>query len=149
MLFITVALVGEALLYLTVSRLVGRPRPDVADLTAGLPSAASWPSGHAAAGVVLYGAIAAVVVSRWSSPWRWVAVAVGVVVPLGVALARLYLAAHYPTDLAAGLFLGVTWLFTCIRLLPPGGPAVTEDRRARPPASSRPAPPPTGPSAPR
>lgn len=133
MLFIAVALVGEALLYLAVSRLVGRPRPEVADLTTGLPSAASWPSGHAAAAAVLYGAIAAVVVLHRGSRLRWLVVAGAVLLPLGVALSRLYLAAHYPTDLVAGLVLGTAWLLTCLRLLPPAAPPPLDRGRRRPP----------------
>lgn len=38
MLFVAVALTGETLLYFAVSRLVDRPRPEVADLTPGSPS---------------------------------------------------------------------------------------------------------------
>jgi len=122
MLFVTVGLIGEALLYFAVSRLVDRPRPGVADLTTGLPLAASWPSGHAAAAVVLYGALAAVLVHCSSSRFRWAAVALAVLVPSAVSVSRLYLAAHYPTDVIAGLALGTAWLLACIHWLPPRGP---------------------------
>ncbi len=121
MLFVSVALTGETLLYLTVSRLVDRPRPAVADLTSGLPAAASWPSGHVAAAVVLYGAFAAVL-QRSSRRARRAAVTVAVLVPLAVAASRLYLAAHYPTDVLAALVLGAAWLLACLRWLPPSDP---------------------------
>ena len=68
MLFITAALVGEVLLYLVISQIVGRTRPAVPDLTTGLPTGASWPSGHAAAATVLYGALAALLYRFASSP---------------------------------------------------------------------------------
>lgn len=119
MLFVAVAVAGEALLYFAVSRLVDRPRPDLADLTSGLPAAASWPSGHVAAAVVLYGSLATVVVVLSSSRIRWVSVALAVLIPLAVSVSRLYLAAHYPTDVMAGLVLGIAWLFACIRWLSP------------------------------
>lgn len=119
MLFVAVALIGEVLLYAVVSRLVDRPRPEVPDLTSGLPAAAAWPSGHVAAAVVLYGSFAAIVVALSSSWVRRAAVVVAVLVPLAVAVSRLYLAAHYPTDVIAGLVLGTAWLLACIRWLPP------------------------------
>lgn len=129
-LFVGVAVIGEVALYYAVSRAVGRPRPDVPDFTAGLPSGAAFPSGHAAAAVVLYGALAAVLVSYSTSSWRWAAVAAAVVVPVAVALSRVYTAAHYPTDVIAGLALGTAWLLACVHwLLPRGEAGTTRQRR--------------------
>ena len=71
----------------------------------------SFPSGHAAYSTMLYGLLAAYVahrVDRWQ--WRLVSVLVcGAVVAL-VAFSRLYLGAHYLTDVLAGMFEGLAWL---------------------------------------
>ena len=115
--FVLVVLVGEVALYGAVSQLVGRLRPQVADLTDGLPTAASWPSGHVAAAVALYGSLAALVVRHGQGRRRRWIIAVPVLVAAAVALSRLYVAAHYPTDVLAGAAVGSAWLLACTRLL--------------------------------
>jgi undecaprenyl-diphosphatase len=71
----------------------------------------SFPSGHAAYSTMLYGLLAAYVahrVDRWQ--WRLVSALVcGAIVAL-VIFSRLYLGAHYLTDVLAGLFEGLAWL---------------------------------------
>lgn len=135
--FVTITLVGEVLLYVVSSRVVDRLRPTVADLTSGVPSAASWPSGHVAAAVTLYGAIT-VLVLRYGRRGSRALFAVPVLIALAVGLSRIYVAAHYPTDVLAGLALGGAWLLVCARVvLPPrpdrtvpgaGAPAGRSDR---------------------
>ncbi|MGY1836937.1 phosphatase PAP2 family protein [Blastococcus sp. SYSU DS0510] len=119
-LFVLLTLLGELGIYFVVSRTVDRMRPSVADLTSGLPTAASWPSGHAAAAAALYGALAALVITLASSRWRWAVLAVPVLLAPAIALARIYTAAHYPTDVVAGLLLGTVWVLVCARYLLPG-----------------------------
>ena len=64
--------------------IVGRPRPDVPKLGSE-PSTSSFPSGHIAATVVLWGAVALLFCS--ASTYRWVrATAYTIVVVLGVAV---------------------------------------------------------------
>jgi undecaprenyl-diphosphatase len=71
----------------------------------------SFPSGHAAYSTMLYGLLAAYVahrVDRWQ--WRLVSVLVcGAIVAL-VIFSRLYLGAHYLTDVLAGMFEGLALL---------------------------------------
>ncbi|WP_324277587.1 phosphatase PAP2 family protein [Blastococcus brunescens] len=116
-LFVVVTLVGEVLLYFVVAQIVGRLRPDVADLVSELPSGASWPSGHSAAAAALYGAVAALVLVSSRSPWRWAVLALPVVLAPAIGLSRLYVAAHYPTDVVAGLVLGGAWVLVCARFV--------------------------------
>ena len=121
--FVAVALVGEVLLYFLIAQTVERARPDVADLTESLPVGASWPSGHVAATTVVYGAFAVLVLWLSSSPWRRLVLAVPVLAVIAVALSRIYVAAHHPTDVLAGLLLGTLWLLACRQLLLRGHPA--------------------------
>lgn len=140
-LFVTATVGGEVLLYFFVTQVVSRARPDVPDLTTGLSTAASWPSGHVAAAVAVYGALAALVVVLGRSPLRWAVVALPVLVAPAVAVTRVYVAAHHPSDVLAGLILGAVWLLVCVRLLLHDGkeqwvPSTTA-RQRRAPAGTR------------
>nr|WP_298991063.1 phosphatase PAP2 family protein [uncultured Pseudokineococcus sp.] len=88
--FVVLALGGEVLIYLVTSQLVGRARPEVPDLTTGLPVAAAWPSGHAAAAAALYGAVAAVHLAYGRGRGRWLVLVLPLVLaPRGRRLPRL------------------------------------------------------------
>lgn len=117
--FVVVALGGELALYWACAQVVDRARPAVADLTDGLPTAASWPSGHVAASVVVYGAVVALVLSYGRARLRWALLVLPVLVGLAVGISRIYVAAHHPTDVLAGLLLGAVWVTACARVLLP------------------------------
>ena len=116
-LVIATVLVGEVLIFLAASAVVGRTRPPVPHLDAVLPPTSSFPSGHTAAAICLYGAIAALVLRGTRAWWRWVVLAVAVAVIVGVAFARLYRGAHHPTDVLASVAFAVPWLLVTLRLV--------------------------------
>ncbi len=105
-LWIAAVLALELGVFLTVSYTVGRARPDVAHLGS-VPSTGSFPSGHIAATIALYGTIALLV--RLVTPnrlargvaWIWTALAAAM-----VGWARMYRGMHHPLDVAAGALLG-------------------------------------------
>jgi undecaprenyl-diphosphatase len=122
-----VAVPLELAAYLSTVTLVDRPRPDVVPLEPA-PVTASFPSGHAAAAVALYGALA--VVARASATSgraaRWVVVVAAVVV-VGVGVGRVYAGLHHPSDVAAGWAVGAAALVAAVlaaRMVPeePPGP---------------------------
>jgi len=97
----------ELSVFLTANRIVARPRPAVSHL-GGTPSTYSFPSGHTAATVVLYGGIAVIVTVATTRRWpRIVMWAIAVVLAVSVGLSRVYRGEHYPTDVVAGLILGI------------------------------------------
>lgn len=105
-----VALPLEVAVFLAVAQLVDRPRPEVEPLDA-VPLTGSFPSGHTAAAVALYGSLAWFVRSEARSPiLRRAAVAVAVVAPVGVAVARVQRGMHHLTDVLAGGVLGAATL---------------------------------------
>jgi undecaprenyl-diphosphatase len=104
----------ELAVFLTVNYSVQRPRP-VAPHVGSTPSTYSFPSGHVGATFVLYGGIAVLVWGRTRAPWARVgAWAVAACVVVWVGFSRVYEAEHHPTDVMAGLCLGVGALAAAI-----------------------------------
>jgi undecaprenyl-diphosphatase len=116
-LVIATVLVGEVLIFLASSAVVGRARPPVSHLDAQLPPTSSFPSGHTAAAVCLYGAITALVLASTRSWWRWAVVSGAILIVVGVAFARLYRGAHHPTDVLASVAFAVPWLLVTLHLI--------------------------------
>jgi undecaprenyl-diphosphatase len=112
------ALVLELSAFLAVNALVGRDRPGVARLGS-TPTTSSFPSGHTAATLVLYGAIALFVsATARSMVWRALAWVAAAVLPVAVGLSRVYRGFHHPTDVLFGYVLGaaVLWVaFLAVR----------------------------------
>jgi len=109
------ALVLEVSVFSLASFLVDRPRPPIAHLDP-IPPTGSFPSGHSAAAVAFYGAIAIIVCWHTSSRVaRTVAVGAAIVVPFVVGASRLYRGMHHLSDVVVGLVVGlvslvITWL---------------------------------------
>ena len=72
--------------------------PDVA-LLIPIPQDFSFPSGHTLSSVIA-------ATTMWCSGIRWLGM-VGVVMATLMALSRLYLFVHFPSDIIAGIVLGV------------------------------------------
>lgn len=88
--------------------LVGRPRPPGEHLEA--VGSASFPSGHATSAGALYLALLMVLLRARPRPEAALAVSSATaLLVLGVALSRVYLGVHYPSDVIAGLLLGCGW----------------------------------------
>jgi len=138
-LFVVLAMFGELSLFLVTARLVERPRPPVENLDGHLPTS-SFPSGHIAATICLWSAMAIIVVARTDRWWRWLFVAMAVLMPVGVAISRIYRGMHHPTDFVGAILLGVRWvglLWWVVRPnadLPAGSRPAVEPAQAREPA---------------
>lgn len=134
---VVVAVAGEVALYGLVSYVVSRRRPDVENLYDGLPEAAAFPSGHVAATVAVYGSLSALVlvyVRRW---WRWLVVAAAVALTAVVMVARVYVAAHHPSDVVGGVLLAGLWVGGLAALLLPRGHGPPPDHRWHTPLRDR------------
>jgi undecaprenyl-diphosphatase len=83
---------------------VERPRPPGTALTEA--EGFSFPSGHSAASIALYGTLALLVTSsvRWPARHATVIAAVSLITAVGAT--RVYLGVHYPTDVLAGWVIG-------------------------------------------
>jgi len=106
-LMVVVPLILEAMTFITVTWLVGRPRPDVPHLDTS-PVGSSYPSGHTAAAVA-YSAIAVVIFWHTRRTWvRALVATIAALVPIMVGLARMYRGMHFFTDVIFGALLGGT-----------------------------------------
>ncbi len=108
--FLAVALIGEVTIFVATTLVINRARPSVPHLDSAPPTS-SFPSGHTAAAVALYGALAIIAWRVSSRAWlRGLALAFAIVVPVSVAGSRLYRGMHFPTDVMGGAVLALAWL---------------------------------------
>ena len=133
-LFIVLAMFGELTLFLVTAAAVGRSRPPVEHLDGQLPTSA-FPSGHIAATMCLWAAIAILVMGRVRHWSRWFPVVLAVVVPTVVASSRMYRGMHHPTDVVGALVLSACWIGLLYWVVRPN-----EDVSVRSPAARIPAP---------
>lgn len=126
--FIAVAMLVEVSVFLLTTLLVHRSRPGVVELDVSPPTS-SYPSGHTAAALALYGSIALLVHLRTRRPYAWLLL----LIPLAVGASRLYRGMHHPSDVAAGLLLGLLSILIANRAILTRGtsaatPAARDDR---------------------
>jgi undecaprenyl-diphosphatase len=135
-LILGVALVLEVTVFLSITFTIARPRPDVVRLDS-TPSTASYPSGHIAASLVLWGAVALCAVTF--SRARAVAVlawCIAVLAPLTIGFARVYRGMHHWTDVTAGALLGVAALTAGVLAERATSAAAAARQQRRPPLSN-------------
>ena len=113
-LFVVLAFVGAQVVNGLMKLAFERPRPSLRDPQINLQTF-SFPSGHAMVSVAVYGAVA-IVVLRYVRGRAATAAAITCVTLLAVLIAasRVYLGAHYVSDVLAGLSLGLAWLMLCV-----------------------------------
>jgi len=100
-----VAVGGASLLAHACKLLVARLRPDLEPALTALPSDLSFPSAHALQ--VTAFAFAWLLASGSRPGWAGIAAAVSIV--LAVALSRVYLQVHFPSDVLVGMIAGAGW----------------------------------------
>ena len=127
---IALAVLLEFATFLAVGALVDRPRPDVEALGS-VPSTPSFPSGHVAAAFVLYGSLVLIARSVSSRPISRMLWLVPIMIAVVVAASRVYEGVHHPTDVAAGLLLGVGALIAAAHATGVKEAAWLSDRRTR------------------
>ena len=95
----------------------GRPRPQVFDWGTEVVSW-SFPSGHAMSSAVVYGSVAYLAARLQRRMWhRAATMLTAVLIILLISFSRLYLGVHYPSDVLAGVIIGLAWAGFCMATL--------------------------------
>lgn len=103
---LAVVQLGSYLLNPSLKAMFGRPRPELFERR-GWYGWSSYPSGHAIASISVLITLAIILhrVKGWTWPYY-----VFIPIMLASLYSRIYLAVHWPTDVIAGIVVGVVWL---------------------------------------
>jgi len=111
---VALAVGGGELLNPLLKILFARQRPSFADPLVMLTTY-SFPSGHATGATIFYG-LAAYLIARGVRSWTWrvLSVVAAVVAVLLIGFSRIYLGAHYLSDVVGGFGVGTVWLASVV-----------------------------------
>jgi len=98
------------LLNLALKQIFAMPRPDLIQHL-DVVKTYSFPSGHAAGNMMMFGALALLIARRWA----W-ALAAALIILIGAS--RVWLGVHWPSDVTAGWIEGLGWLALWRAFLP-------------------------------
>lgn len=107
--FLVLTTATGAVAQVALKAAVARPRPEVL-LPVAQARGHSFPSGHAMASTVVYGALLLVVVPRLPRRARLAVVVATVALVLAIGVSRLVLGVHFVTDVVGGHVAGLAWL---------------------------------------
>ena len=102
-----VAIAGVALLTQAAKHYTMVSRP-IESLTSVLGYA--FPSGHASLSLVVFGFLAVIVAREVPPRWRWIPYSVAFFPVVAISFSRVYLGAHWLSDILGGWSLGLVWI---------------------------------------
>jgi membrane-associated phospholipid phosphatase len=109
-----IALFATSLLNGGLKDTFGRPRPEFRDASINERSY-SFPSGHSMGAAIAFGLLAYFLVLALSDRREKIAVVIlATALVLAIGFSRIYLGAHYFSDVVGGLAVGGAWLSVCI-----------------------------------
>ncbi len=112
-LFFILAIGGGGLLNYILKISFRRSRPLINDFIDAVGF--SFPSGHAMGSMILYGMVSYFIIRSQRGLWLKVLITIiSLVFILMIGISRIYLNAHYPSDVLAGYLAGSTWIIFCI-----------------------------------
>ena len=102
-----VTIAGVAVMTEALKAYTAIPRPPLLD-----PSdlGYAFPSGHASLSIAVFGFLAVAIARELRSNWHWLPYSSAVFLVVAISFARLYLGAHWFTDVLGGWSLGLAWV---------------------------------------
>jgi undecaprenyl-diphosphatase len=142
-LLLLVATGGGLLLDMVLKLQFNRPRPHVF-IWGTQAFGSSFPSGHAMGATITYSTVAYLAARLQRRAWaRWLTMFVALLVILLIGVSRMYLGVHYPSDVLAGVIMGLAWAAFCMATLEAiqkfaerRAPQVQQDEAPAPPTSA-------------
>lgn len=111
--FVPAALIGAAILARLAKLAIERPRPDLFPALIAMPNDASFPSAHAMQATALVAAW----LLRPGARFAYGEALAGGLLIASVALSRVHLQVHFPSDVAFGMVVALLWVMA-LRGLP-------------------------------
>jgi membrane-associated phospholipid phosphatase len=116
-----------------------RPRPEIHPGVVSIPVDWSFPSGHSTQIATFCLCVVFIVMRNFPGRWTWLSVLLALALTAGVGVSRIYLQVHYPTDVLAGIDLGIVIVVAADRLIksrfspsaPPPGRAAESESKGR------------------
>lgn len=107
-LFLLIAVAGGSLVNTVIKATLHRTRPG--EMAYGGWSEFSFPSGHSTSNAILYGFLAVLIARELRPAWRLPLAFAAMLMAVSIAFSRVYLGAHWFSDVVAGLSFGTLWL---------------------------------------
>lgn len=94
-----------------------RPRPSIF-MPAVHTVSSSFPSGHAMSAAIVYSTVAYLAARLHRRRWaRWLVMTAALMLIALISFSRMYLGVHYPSDVIAGVAIGLAWAGFCMATL--------------------------------
>lgn len=114
---VVLTLVGNFMFVSLVKTILARPRPILGNALV-FEESYSYPSGHALIAITMYGLLIIYLFTFVKSPViRRISLITGVILIFLIGFSRLYLGAHWPTDVLASYLIGICWLSLILFIL--------------------------------
>jgi len=112
-----ISVLGGELFVWIIKNIMDRPRPSLTNALVA-ESSYSFPSGHTFVAIAFYGLLAYFVIQSERNKFlKVISFLAGIILVVWIGLSRIYLGAHWPSDVFASLAAGTAWITIIITSL--------------------------------